>query len=169
MVREFGLSPALGQVGYPQGGSVFLGSGSAMSSRPFAEATQAAIDAEVARLPREAEQQATDLLTRHRAQLDELAELLLKRETVDGTLVYRQGISPANADAYVSTGHGNGVAVAAGPYAVRGASTEVFTALSGGPGPERRRRSRRTASWFNRVASVLVGCVRCGDGGNGSC
>lgn len=89
MVREFGLSPALGPVGYPQGGSVFLGSGgTAMSSRPFAEATQAAVDAEVARLLREAEQQATGLLTSHRDQLRELAGLLLERETVDGFAVY---------------------------------------------------------------------------------
>ncbi|MEU0684999.1 hypothetical protein ABZ462_35040, partial [Streptomyces albogriseolus] len=89
MIREFGLSPALGPVGYPQGGSVFLGSGAAaMSSRPFAEATQAAIDAEVARLLREAEQQATDLLTTHRDQLRKLAGLLLEYETVDGTAVY---------------------------------------------------------------------------------
>ncbi|MHC3469547.1 ATP-dependent zinc metalloprotease FtsH [Streptomyces sp. 7R007] len=89
MVREFGLSPALGPVGYPQGGSVFLGHGApAMSSRPFAEATQAAVDAEVARLLREAEQRATDLLARHRGQLAELAELLVRRETVDGSVVY---------------------------------------------------------------------------------
>ncbi|GAA2349804.1 ATP-dependent zinc metalloprotease FtsH [Streptomyces violaceusniger] len=89
MVREFGLSPALGPVGYPQGGSVFLGGGGTpMSSRPFAEATQAAIDAEVARLLREAEQRATDLLTQHRTELGELASLLLRQETVDGTVVY---------------------------------------------------------------------------------
>ena len=56
MVREFGLSAALGPVGYPEGGSVFLGGGgSGLSSRPFAEATQATIDAEVSRLLREAE------------------------------------------------------------------------------------------------------------------
>ncbi|MDC2959502.1 ATP-dependent zinc metalloprotease FtsH [Streptomyces gilvifuscus] len=99
MVREFGLSPALGPVGYPQGGSVFLGRGApAMSSRPFAEATQAAIDDEVARLLREAERRATDLLTRHRAQLQELAELLLRRETVDGTVVYGLlGVQPPSA------------------------------------------------------------------------
>ncbi|MFR0354702.1 ATP-dependent zinc metalloprotease FtsH [Streptomyces sediminimaris] len=88
MIREFGLSPALGPVGYPQGGSVFLGGGAPMSSRPFAEATQAAIDAEVARLLREAEQRATELLTRHRAQLEALAGLLLSHETVDATVVY---------------------------------------------------------------------------------
>ena len=35
MVREFGLSPAIGPVGYPEGGSVFLGgAGPGMSSRP---------------------------------------------------------------------------------------------------------------------------------------
>jgi cell division protease FtsH len=89
MVREFGLSPALGPVGYPQGGSVFLGGGgAAMSSRPFAEATQAAVDAEVARLLREAEQRAVGLLTRHREQLDRLTGLLLEEETLDGSVVY---------------------------------------------------------------------------------
>ena len=42
MVREFGLSEMLGPIGYPEGGSVFLGGGGApMSSRPFAAATQA--------------------------------------------------------------------------------------------------------------------------------
>ena len=58
MVREFGLSEAVGPVGYPSGGSVFLGVGTGeFSSRPFAEQTQAAIDAEVARLLREAERE----------------------------------------------------------------------------------------------------------------
>src|SRR5215475_7344675 len=47
MVREFGLSDKLGPVGYPQGGSVFLGGGNGFSSRPFAESTQASIDTEV--------------------------------------------------------------------------------------------------------------------------
>src|SRR3984957_2759871 len=43
MVREFGMSKVLGPVGYPEGGSVFLGGGGpGMSSRPYAEATQAA-------------------------------------------------------------------------------------------------------------------------------
>src|SRR5207302_7598651 len=68
MVREFGLSETLGPVGYPEGGSVFLGSGGpGMSRRPFAEATQAEIDKEVSRLLRQAEQQADELLNGHRA------------------------------------------------------------------------------------------------------
>jgi cell division protease FtsH len=89
MVREFGLSPKLGPVGYPSGGSVFLGDGGpGMSSRPFAEATQAAVDGEVARLLREAEERATDLLRAHRRELEQLRDLLMEQETVDGSAVY---------------------------------------------------------------------------------
>jgi cell division protease FtsH len=96
MVREFGLSPAVGPVGYPEGGSVFLGGGGpGMSSRPFAEATQAVIDGEVARLLREAEEQAVSLLRDHRAELHRLMELLLEQETVDGVAVYQVlGMTP---------------------------------------------------------------------------
>jgi cell division protease FtsH len=90
MVREFGLSETLGPVGYPEGGSVFLGSGGpGMSSRPFAEATQAEIDREVAKLLREAEKRAVELLRGHRPVLDALTDLLLEDETVDGSEVYR--------------------------------------------------------------------------------
>ena len=90
MVREFGLSKSLGPVGYPEGGSVFLGGGGpGMSSRPFAEATQAEIDREVARLLRQAEQRAIETLNGHRSELDALVAELLERETVDGSDVYR--------------------------------------------------------------------------------
>jgi cell division protease FtsH len=90
MVREFGLSPELGPVGYPEGGSVFLGGGGpGMSSRPYSEATQAAVDGEVSRLLREAEERAIALLRGHREELDALVALLLERETVDGSDVYR--------------------------------------------------------------------------------
>jgi cell division protease FtsH len=90
MVREFGLSAALGPVGYPEGGSVFLGGGgSGLSSRPFAEATQATIDAEVSRLLREAEETAISLIRSHHYELGQLVELLLEKETVDGADVYR--------------------------------------------------------------------------------
>jgi cell division protease FtsH len=91
MVREFGLSPALGPIGYPGSGPVHLGGGggSGVSSRPFAEATQAVIDREVSRLLAEAERRATDLLRSHRAELGQLVGLLLRQESVDGTEVYR--------------------------------------------------------------------------------
>jgi cell division protease FtsH len=90
MVREFGLSAALGPVGYPEGGSVFLGGGGGgLSSRPFAEATQATIDGEVARMLREAEERAVSLIRSHHYELGQIVELLLEKETVDGAEVYR--------------------------------------------------------------------------------
>jgi cell division protease FtsH len=90
MVREFGLSEELGPVGYPEGGSVFLGGGGpGMSSRPYSEATQAEIDREVSKLLRQAEARAVELLRDHRAELNALVDLLLERETVDGSDVYR--------------------------------------------------------------------------------
>src|SRR5215475_1595610 len=91
MVREFGLSDKIGPVGYPQGGSVFLGGGggNGLSSRPYAESTQALIDSEVSRLLREAENTAVDLIREHRDMHGELVELLLEHETVDGSQVYR--------------------------------------------------------------------------------
>jgi cell division protease FtsH len=99
MVREFGLSPALGPVGYPEGGSVFLGGGGpGLSSRPFAEATQATIDGEVSRLLREAEESAVTLIRAHRAELGQLVELLLEKETVDGEDVYRIAGKPVPGD-----------------------------------------------------------------------
>src|SRR5262249_50617504 len=89
MVREFGLSETLGPIGYPEGGSVFLGGGGApVSSRPFAEATQAEIDKAVAALLRQPEERATKLLKGHRRERDALPELLLENETVGGAQVY---------------------------------------------------------------------------------
>ena len=109
MVREFGLSQTLGPVGYPEGGSVFLGGGGpGMSSRPFAEATQAEIDREVAMLLREAEKRAVELLTEHRSVLDALTNLLLENETVDGSEVYRLAGLPdrsATPPSVASAGH----------------------------------------------------------------
>jgi cell division protease FtsH len=89
MVREFGLSPDLGPIGYPAGGSVFLGGGgSELSSRPYAEQTQAAIDKDVQRLLKEADARARTILQNHRHELDQLVSLLMEKETVDGPDVY---------------------------------------------------------------------------------
>jgi cell division protease FtsH len=96
MVREFGLSKELGPVGYPEGGSVFLGGGGpGLSSRPFAEQTQAVIDNEVAGLLRDAEKRAVALLQANRDKLGQLVDLLLADETVDGSQVYAiAGVDP---------------------------------------------------------------------------
>jgi cell division protease FtsH len=83
MVREWGLSPRLGPIGYSDDGPGYLGGGG-LTSRPYAEATQRAIDEEVSRLLGEAEVRATDLLSTHRDQLDQVVALLLEHETIDG-------------------------------------------------------------------------------------
>ncbi|MEU3166389.1 ATP-dependent zinc metalloprotease FtsH [Streptosporangium sp. NPDC006930] len=88
MVRDFGLSPALGPVGYSPAGPQFLGEdGEDLQRRPYSERTQQVIDEEVARLIREAEKRAVDLLRVHRGALDRLATILVEKETVDGAVV----------------------------------------------------------------------------------
>jgi cell division protease FtsH len=86
MVREFGLSAALGPVGYANTTATYLGT-EQLTSHPYSEATQAIIDTEVARLLREAEQTAIDLLSIHRGALDRLTTELLEHETIDGHTV----------------------------------------------------------------------------------
>jgi len=84
MVREYGMSDALGPVGFASGSPMYLG-GEEVRSRSYAEATQRLVDEEVARLLRDAAEQAGRLLGEHRDALERLTELLLERETVDGT------------------------------------------------------------------------------------
>jgi cell division protease FtsH len=83
MVTRFGMSDRLGPValGRAQGG-MFLGRDIA-AERDFSEDTAAAIDEEVSQLVAEAYRRATDVLSANRPVLDELAELLVEKETVD--------------------------------------------------------------------------------------
>src|SRR5262249_27220309 len=87
MVREFGMSARLGPVGLGGGGPMYLGQ-QQIQPRDYAEATQAAIDDEVSRLLKEADERAGAILEEHRDVLDRLTELLLEREMVDGADVY---------------------------------------------------------------------------------
>ncbi len=83
MITRFGMSDKLGPValGRSQGG-MFLGRDIA-AERDFSEDTAAAIDEEVSALVAEAYRRATEVLTSNRPVLDELAEMLVERETVD--------------------------------------------------------------------------------------
>ena len=83
MVTRFGMSDRLGPValGRSQGG-MFLGRDIA-AERDFSEDTAAAIDEEVSELVAEAYRRATGVLTANRPVLDELAEMLVEKETVD--------------------------------------------------------------------------------------
>jgi len=105
MVREFGMSAALGPVGFASGSPLYLG-GEQVRSRQYAEATQRVIDEEVAKLLREAERRASAMLSEHRDALDRLTELLLERETVDGTDVDQVlGRVPGQRQPVGATGH----------------------------------------------------------------
>ena len=83
MVTRFGMSDRLGPValGRSQGG-MFLGRDIA-AERDFSEDTAAAIDEEVSELVAVAYKRATCVLVDNRLVLDELAEMLVEKETVD--------------------------------------------------------------------------------------
>jgi cell division protease FtsH len=106
MVREFGMSTVVGPVGFASGSPMFLGGGEQVRTRPYAEQTQRVIDEEVAKLLRQAEKRAIALLTDHRDALDRLTELLLERETIDGTDVDEVlGRVPGQRQPVGATGH----------------------------------------------------------------
>jgi cell division protease FtsH len=83
MVRDWGLSPRLGPIGFGSDGQTPGGS-TPWAVRPYAEGTQLAIDEEVSRLLTEAEHRATQLLSENRTALDAVIEELLDKETISG-------------------------------------------------------------------------------------
>ena len=94
MVREFGLSEAIGPVSYsgpPAGHPGFA------AARSYSEHTQWLVDQEVAAILTQAETRARDLLTSHREALNQLTAALLEQETVTGDQVraIAQAPSPA--------------------------------------------------------------------------
>jgi cell division protease FtsH len=99
MVREWGLSERLGPVGLSPDGPGYLGE-AGFTSRSYSDDTQRAIDEEVARLLREAEQRATELLRTHRDALDRVVALLIEKEVIDGNelvaTIRQTGVEPAS-------------------------------------------------------------------------
>ena len=79
MVREFGLSEAVGPVSYGDPGLA--------APRSYSEHTQWLVDQEVAALLTKAKTRARDLLTGHREALAQLTAALLEQETVTGDQV----------------------------------------------------------------------------------
>ena len=107
MVREFGLSDAIGPVSY---------SGRAAAPHPmlaprgYSEHTQWLVDREVAALLAQAETRARDLLTQHIDALNQLTAALLEQETVTGDQVRAlvQAAGPAAAADSGRTGRAAG-------------------------------------------------------------
>ena len=84
MVKEWGLSPRLGPIGYGSDGPAYLSGPQFGQERPFAEGTQQVIDEEVTRLLREAEDTAHSLLSDNSAALQAVIGALLEKETISG-------------------------------------------------------------------------------------
>lgn len=83
MVMRFGMSERLGPVSLGrQQGNMFLGR-DIMSERDFSEETAAAVDDEVRNLVDQAYRRAKEVLVNNRHVLDQLADRLVERETVD--------------------------------------------------------------------------------------
>jgi cell division protease FtsH len=84
MVREWGLSPLLGPIGYGSDQPSYLSGSTFGQERPYAEGTQQVIDQEVSRLLSEAEVRARGLLSDNRDALDAVIAALLEKETISG-------------------------------------------------------------------------------------
>jgi cell division protease FtsH len=83
MITRFGMSDRLGPVALGrQQGNMFLGR-DIMSERDFSEETAAAIDEEVRKLVDTAYIRAKEVLVSNRKVLDEIAQMLIEKETVD--------------------------------------------------------------------------------------
>lgn len=83
MITRFGMSDRLGPVALGrQQGNMFLGR-DIMSERDFSEETAAAIDEEVRKLVDTAYSRAKEVLVDNRKVLDEIAQMLIEKETVD--------------------------------------------------------------------------------------
>ncbi|MFM7363789.1 MAG: ATP-dependent zinc metalloprotease FtsH3 [Cuspidothrix sp.] len=83
MITRFGMSDRLGPVALGrQQGNMFLGR-DIMSERDFSEETAAAIDDEVRKLVDTAYIRAKEVLVNNRQVLDEIAQMLIEKETVD--------------------------------------------------------------------------------------
>ena len=83
MVREYGLSEAVGPVSYASPPAGYP----ALAQRGYSEHTQWLVDQEVAAILTKAETRARDLLTSHRDALAQLTAALLEHETVTGNQV----------------------------------------------------------------------------------
>jgi cell division protease FtsH len=86
MVGRWGMSRAIGPIAVvPMEGQSFLLPGAQETS----QATQQLVDSEVRRIVESAHREATEVLKRHRSNLDSLVAALLEHETVDEADAYR--------------------------------------------------------------------------------
>ncbi len=83
MVTQYGMSEKLGPIFLGGDHEVFLGRDFSQSRSSFSEAVNAEVDAEVRGLLMSCYRRAQDILSQHRAQLDKVAQELLRLEKLD--------------------------------------------------------------------------------------
>ena len=84
MITQYGMSEALGPAVLDMvTGGTYLGEASAVVRREFSEDTARRIDAEIQNLLRLAEARVQDTLSAYRQALEELAQMLLREETIE--------------------------------------------------------------------------------------
>ena len=89
MVREWGMSDAVGPIAFAGQQQVFLGEDLMTSGREYSDEMARKIDDEISRILREQESRARTTLEKHRRGLDLVAQSLLEQETIDGAMVSR--------------------------------------------------------------------------------
>ena len=89
MVREWGMSDAVGPMAWSSQQQVFLGEDLMTNGREYSDETARMIDSEIGLILREQETRAKVLLEKNRAGLDLVAQALLEQETIDGATVAR--------------------------------------------------------------------------------
>jgi len=89
MVREWGMSDAVGPMAWSSQQQVFLGEDLMTNGREYSDETARMIDSEIGSILREQEARAKVLLEKNRAGLDLVAQSLLEQETIDGATVAR--------------------------------------------------------------------------------
>ena len=87
MVREWGMSDAVGPMAWSSQQQVFLGEDLMTNGREYSDETARMIDSEISLILREQEARAKVLLEKNRAGLDLVAQTLLEQETIDGATV----------------------------------------------------------------------------------
>ena len=89
MVREWGMSDAIGPMAWSGHQQVFLGEDLMTQGREYSDDTAKTIDNEIAFILQHQEGRARELLEKYRAALDSVSETLLEKETMDGAEVAR--------------------------------------------------------------------------------
>ena len=101
MVREWGMSDEVGPMAWAGQQQVFLGEDLMSSGREYSDETARLLDDEIARILRNQETRAEELLNKHRRGLELVAEALLEQETIDGPTVaslIQQGLTESGTD-----------------------------------------------------------------------